>query len=284
MNVNAKRRLQLAIGLSILAVAFVLSYYSIDERTNPVYDIYLALDVSESMSDQSKLKNAKSASATFIDSLSYSKDTRVGLIIFQSEAGILSKPTAELNSLKNIVQTLRPGGDTAMGDAIKIATDSFTNEGRLNATKVILLLTDGMATVGIHPVDASRFASQNDVIIYTVGYGLDADSNTLEEIATLSGGQYFQAQSGQDVVNVFNRISKLLISPLAHYGSRVLVFVAIPILLFMPLLEKMAVTMIQKAEQTFIDKRGPQKSYCAKCGYKNKPNSKFCAKCGFRIR
>lgn len=278
---KSRRQLQLAIGLAVIAIACVLSYYSVEEKTNPIYDVYLVIDVSGSMLDEEKLDNAKNAANIFIDSIVSDKN-QIGLVIFQTEAKLLTKTTSDSTNLKSLVQSLQAGGDTAMGDAIKIATDTLTVEGRTQVNKIILLLTDGVVTTGIDPIQATELANQNDITIFTVGYGSDADANTLDAIATMTGGQYFHAQSGQDLVDVFNRISKILISPLAHYGSRTLILVAIPILLFLPTLEKGMRTVIEKAEQTFLDKRGPAKSTCPKCGYKNTLNAKFCAKCGVR--
>jgi len=278
---KSKRQIQLAIGLAIIGIACVLSYYSIEEKTVSIYDVYLVIDVSGSMLDEGKLDNAKNAANIFIDSIASDKN-QIGLVKFSSLVKVLSKATSDSQSLKNMIQSLAAEDGTALGDGIKIATDSLTLEGRSQAKKVMLLLTDGMATEGIDPVGASIVANQNGITIFTVGYGTDADANTLNAIATNTGGQYFYAQSGQDLVDVFNRISKILISPLAHYGSRTLILVAIPILLFLPTLEKGMRTVIEKAEQTFLDKRGPAKSTCPKCGYKNTLNAKFCAKCGIR--
>jgi len=278
---KSRRQLQLAIGLAIIGVACVLSYYSIEEKTNSIYNVYLVIDVSGSMLDEGKLENAKNAANTFIDSIASNKN-QIGLVKFSSLVKVLSKSTSDSQSLKNMVQSLTAEDGTALGDGIKIAVDSLTLEDRSEANKVMLLLTDGMATEGIDPIEAAKLANQNDITIFTVGYGSDADANTLNAIAIMTDGQYFHAQSGQDLVDVFNRISKILISPIAHYGSRTLILVAIPILLFLPTLEKGMRTVIEKAEQTFLDKRGPAKSTCPKCGYKNTLNAKFCAKCGVR--
>lgn len=281
MKPKYKRYSQLSVGIIILSASLILGYYSIEEKDTPKYDIYLVIDTSGSMDDQGKLNDAKNAANMFIDSIG-SNDHQVGLAVFADQATLLSKTSNSVN-LKNQIQSLQAGGDTAMGDAIKIVAETLQSEGRHDASKTILLLTDGMATAGIDPIQAATIAKQNDVTIFTVGYGYDADANTLNTIATMTDGKYFQAQSGQELISVFNNIAKSLISPAAHYGSRILILIAVPILLFMPTLEKMAVTMIQKAEETFIDRKRPSTKNCSKCTYSNRINSKFCAKCGNKI-
>ena len=281
MKPKYKRYSQLATGIAILSAALILGYYSIEERETPKYDIYLIIDTSGSMDDEGKLDNAKNAANKFVDSID-SDANQIGLAVFADGANILSKTNDSIN-LKNQIQSLHAFGATATGDAIKIVAETLQSEGRPDASKIILLLSDGMTTAGMDPIDATRIAKQNNVTIFTVGYGNDADSNTLDTIASMTGGKYFQAQSGQDLISVFDNIAKILISPVAHYGSRALILIAVPILLFMPTLEKMAVTMIQKAEETFIDKKRPSTKNCSKCTYSNRITSKFCAKCGNKI-
>ena len=264
-------------------MACVLAYYSIEEKDNQnlKYDIYLVLDISGSMLDEEKLNDAKIAANRFIDLID-SIDNRVGLVVFADQVSILSQLNDSMN-LKNQIQSLQADGGTAMGDAIKVTAETLQSEGRSDASKIILLLSDGMTTDGIDPIGAARIAKQNQVTIFTIGYGYFADANTLNQIASITNGKYFHAQSGEDLINVFNNIAKSLVSPVAHYGSRALFLIAVPILLFMPTLEKMAVTMIHKAEETFIDKKRLSTIKCSKCTYSNKINSKFCAKCGTKI-
>jgi len=282
MNPDSKQKLQLALGFAVFGFAVIVSYFSVSGVENSQIDIYLVIDVSGSMGDQSKIVSAKNAASEFVDAFQLEKSSnyRIGLISFETEVHTLSKITDDPSGLKDAISRLQPGGDTAMGDAIRTASVLLSQEARPDARKTVLLLTDGIANRGIQPISAAQIAKDNDLTIFTVAYGSDADSSTLGQIASMTGGQYYQALTGQDLVSTFSNIADVIISPIAHYGSRTLILVSIPILLFIPVIEKGVATMVQKAEETFLDKRGPSRTNCLKCGHLNRTESKFCAKCG----
>ena len=299
-----------------MGMACVLAYYSIEEKDNKnlKYDIYLVVDVSGSMgtcldgdwvngcsrigvTNDSPITFAKKAAIEFVDifQLDQSSNHRIGLAIFHGTVAYseyepvysISKIIVDLGNdskkLKEGIDDLEPLGGTAMGDGILIAIESLSQNTRQDVKKIIILLSDGASNVGSEPLIAADIAKENDVTIFSVGYGDSTDVQTLKYIASITEGEYYNAPRGIDLARTFNKIADGLISPVAHYGSRVLILIAVPILLFMPTLEKMAVTMIHKAEETFIDKKRSSTIKCSKCTYSNKINSKFCAKCGTKI-
>lgn len=285
MNPNTKRRIQLAGGVAILAVAIGLTYFfGISEgTTGPTqFDIYMVLDTSGSMlclySDVAvecpeKFQSAKDAAISFVDTLNIaqSSDYRIGLIAFANEPRILSKLTNDESSLKNSISLLEAGGETAMGEAILTASNSLAQEARPNAARIILLLSDGAATTPQDPIGTLSTVKANDITIFSVGYGTDADSYTMTIVAESTGGKYYYAPSGQELSSVFSEIAEVIISPLVHYGSRTLILIAIPILLFLPAIEKGIATMMGKREPIPI---------CPNCRHVNYVSAKFCAKCG----
>ncbi len=92
---------------------------------------------------------------------------------------------------------------------------------------VVILLTDGATTVGPDPIAAGRIASDYGVRVFTVGFGSNEgdvvdfggrsmraqlDAATLQTIADLTHGQYFEAKSSDDLSEVYNSLSTKLIS------------------------------------------------------------------------
>ena len=282
MDIDSKRRVQLGAGIGVFVFAVVFSYFfGVTEATGiSDYDIYLALDVSGSMmSPPTKLASAKDAANEFVNALELgtSSDIRVGLIVFSSGVATLVSLTNDQNQLDNAISQLGAGGETAMGDAIFEATQKLSAEARPDAKKVILLLSDGVPTAGMDSLVAARSASTNDVSIFAVGYGFDADMNLLSQIASVTGGKSYEAVTGQDLVDTFRDIASVIISPVVQYGSRTMVLVAIPIILFIPAIEKGLTTFIgQKQKPTTIT--------CPKCNRSNALTAKFCAKCGNPLR
>lgn len=91
---------------------------------------------------------------------------------------------------------------------------------------VIILLTDGQATAGPHPVAAARMAADRGVRVFTVGLGTDAgvipggngqsilvqfDEETLKTIADLTVGKYYHAGSAADLTEIYRELTTQLI-------------------------------------------------------------------------
>ena len=313
----------MGVGFTILVFAIMISYFSVEEidtKEIPQYDIYLVIDVSGSMgsclngdglttcyeigvTDDSPITFAKKAASEFVDTFQLDKSLnhRMGLAIFhgttgQYDSSPISKIIVELDNdsknLKNGIDTLYPGGGTAMGDGIHITTQSLSQDTRSDARKIIVLLSDGVSNIGLDPRLAAGIARENNVTIYSVGYGDFADVQTLKAIASVTGGEYYDAPTGKDLAKTFNEIADVLISPVSHYSSRILILLAIPVLLFIPTIERGFTTMMEKVQDKPV-KRNVKKStskldtigknICDKCNHPNRPSSKFCIKCGSTI-
>jgi len=308
MNEGLKRKLQVLIGLIILLIAMIASYFSVVEGDGfTKYDVFLTLDISGSMDDPTKLGAAKMAAIEFLDIVSSNQtiDFRVGLVTFESYVELVCPLTRDVDTLKSGIDQLIADGGTAMGEAIKLAGNLLIQEQMPGVGKAIIVLTDGQSNEGIEPIRATNDLSGNDIVVYTIGYGWDADTQTLKSVASISHGKYFFASTGQELIDAFSTIASLLISPIAHYGSRTLILIALPVLLFLPAIEKGVTTIIEVASTT-IFKRPPReqkptkvrgegmrtvarpdptvaierKILCQKCEHMNRKTATFCAKCG----
>jgi Ca-activated chloride channel family protein len=92
---------------------------------------------------------------------------------------------------------------------------------------IIILLTDGAATTGKDPVQAGQIAADYGVRVYTVGFGSPAgavvdfggfsmralpDLETLKKIADATNAQFFDAQSSDDLAQVYKSLTAKLTS------------------------------------------------------------------------
>lgn len=282
MNLDTKRRIQLGIGIAIFIGAVSISYFfGVTEATEiQNQDIYLVLDISGSMNEPpSKLESAKNAANEFINAMGIgsSSDFRVGLIVFESKAYSVVDLTNDQNKLNNAISQLQAGGSTAMGDAIFLATQKLSSEARPGVSKTIVLLADGQNNEGKAPLVATATTKAADIFIFAVGYGQDADMFTLNQIALITGGKSYEAATGQDLVSTFEDIASVIISPAVQYGSRILILIALPVLLFIPAIEKGFTTMIGKKQKVPPQQAPPS---CPRCTHVNYASAKFCAKCG----
>jgi uncharacterized protein YegL len=280
------RNFQIGLGFGILAAAIAISYFSVTIGDAPKSsDVVLIIDTSGSMNTEGKLDIAKIAANQFVDKLlnNNQNNFRVGLVSFSDQPHVLSNLTNDASSLKNEISQLGADGGTAMGDAISESTGLLQNAESENS-KIILLLTDGQSNEGSDPSSQAKISEQNKITIFTVGYGADADSVTLSYISGMTGGKYFAASSQNDLINSFNSVANMIVSPVAHYGSRTLILVAIPILLFIPVIEKGVLTMVEKFEATMIKRKPTTASSCPSCKKQNLSKAKFCASCGTRLQ
>ncbi|CAM5766506.1 hypothetical protein LMIY3S_01845 [Labrys miyagiensis] len=87
---------------------------------------------------------------------------------------------------------------------------------------VIVLLTDGATTTGRDPIQSGQVAADYGVKIYTVGFGSPdgsvvdmggfsmralPDLDTLKKIAGMTNGEFFDAQSADDLTKVYKTLS-----------------------------------------------------------------------------
>jgi len=95
------------------------------------------------------------------------------------------------------------------------------------ANAVIVLLTDGQTTTGSDPVQAGQTAADYGVRVFTVGFGspdgavidfggftmrAQPDLDTLKKIADTTNAQFFDAQSADDLKQVYKSLSAKLTS------------------------------------------------------------------------
>ncbi|WP_291860331.1 VWA domain-containing protein [Marinilabilia sp.] len=136
-------------------------------------ELVIALDVSNSMNatdvEPSRLARAKLAIERLTGRL---QNDRIGLIVFAGEAYVQLPITTDYASarlfLSSINTDIVPTQGTAIGSAIRLATNSFSQQEDIN--RAIVVITDGEN----HEDDAlkaAKTAQENGIKVYTVGMG-----------------------------------------------------------------------------------------------------------------
>ena len=175
---------------------------------NKVYtgvDVIFVTDVSGSMLVQNRLPLAKSASKAFVDLMNSSTD-RVGLVSFSTTAILRKSLTNDFASVKTSIDSLVANGWTAIGDGIGRAITEFNQNGNSNHARVAILLADGEQNYGSNPITQAQLAANNNLTIYTIGLGSAINPTMLGQIASITGGKYYSAGSGNDLAQIYNEI------------------------------------------------------------------------------
>lgn len=227
----------------VLAVTGTTLWY---EGVSAKYDMVLTIDASSSMLANdyapNRLEAAKNAASLFIDKVK--GDVKVGVVSFSGAAMIDQEPTIDLKQAKTVISNIQIQtlGGTDIGQAIITSANLLKGD---NAPKVIILLTDGRSNVGISPKEAINYIGSDNIIVFTIGIGtseggaisgIDAaftlDEETLQTIATATGGKYFHATSVDALGKAFDEIAqfqkkkmKLDLSPYLLLFSFVLLFI-----------------------------------------------------------
>ncbi|WP_458374546.1 vWA domain-containing protein [Pseudomonas laurylsulfatiphila] len=195
------------------------------ERQQPVRDLMLAIDISQSMettdfSDANgqkinRLAAVKDVVHGFIDKR---KDDRIGLIVFGTGAypqAPLTLDHASLSLLLDDTGIGMAGPNTAIGDAIGLSLKLL--EQAHEQEKVLILLTDGNDTSSaITPDHAAAMAAAKGVVIHTIGIGdpnaegeAKVNLQGLKDMAQTTGGRFFRAEDRNALDQVYSTLDKL---------------------------------------------------------------------------
>jgi Ca-activated chloride channel family protein len=198
-------------------------------------DIMLVVDVSPSMLTKDfipdRLTVAKQVAGDFVERRTYD---RLGLVAFSGGAFIQCPLTNDRRLLRAFINNLQAGrlpDGTAIGMGLATAVNHLKDSEA--KSKVVILLTDGEQNYGsIGPMQAADIARALGVRAYTIGLGTEGtvmsptyrnfdgsfefaartmifDTKLLEDVARLTGGQFYRTRSPQDLRGVYTEIDRL---------------------------------------------------------------------------
>jgi Ca-activated chloride channel family protein len=225
--------LWLALVLALMRPQWLEPY---TENRTPGYDLMLAVDASHSMNaldftlkgeQVSRMQVVKGVVGKFIEGR---QGDRIGLIIFGSQAYVLSPLSFDRRAVNNLLSDVVPriaGDGTAMGDALGLGVKKLRE--RPAGSRVLLLIADGENTAGIiPPLQAAQLAAREDIRIYSIGVGSNQDrvpimengriiyrddlgfnEEVMQEIAETTGGAYFRGTDTEALEQIYRQIDEL---------------------------------------------------------------------------
>ena len=191
--------------------------------------IMLVIDVSASMDATdvapTRLEAAVASAKTFVTDLP--PQVRLGLESFSRGTQVITSPTVDHQAVTDGIDRLLLGTGTATGDAIYTALDALAaanDTAGASATQkggsAIVLLSDGVPTVGRPVAGAAQEAANQGVPISTIAFGtangtvtvqgrmisVPADPDTMASIAETTHGKFFQAASAKQLRSIYKDI------------------------------------------------------------------------------
>jgi Ca-activated chloride channel family protein len=165
--------LMFAYAFGVIALANPQIGTKMEEVKREGVELIIALDVSNSMKAEdikpNRLDRAKQSILRLIDNLVSDK---IGIIVFAGDAFLQLPITTDYSAAKLMISTVETDmvgtQGTAIGAAIDLAVDSFSDDEEVN--KALIIITDGEN----HEDDAlgsAEDATDKGIIIHTIGMG-----------------------------------------------------------------------------------------------------------------
>lgn len=211
--------------------------------------VILAFDVSGSMSaedfEPTRLEAAKIVARDFVSR--QPSTVQVGVVAFSESGFSVELPSNDQAAILASIDRLKPQRGTSLASGIIVSLNTIaTLTGQdpiLNADQqsdvptpepdpiaensaVIVLLTDGENNVNPDPLAAAQLAADRGVRIHTIAVGsvegvtlevngftvhTKVDEATLQQIAGLTEGQYFNAETEEDLETIYKSIEPHLV-------------------------------------------------------------------------
>lgn len=190
--------------------------------------IVVTIDVSNSMAatdvEPNRLQAAKTAAQAFVNSLPVKYN--VSIVEFAAAATVLLPPSLDRGAATAAIASMQLEPSTAIGEGIytSLAALAQAPPDPGNPTSRppgrVVLLSDGKTQVGRSASDAATEAKKEGVPVYTIAYGTEngyieiqgtrqpvpVDREELANVAKISGGKAYTAQSAGQLKEVYNDI------------------------------------------------------------------------------
>ncbi|MFN8019417.1 MAG: VWA domain-containing protein [Acidimicrobiales bacterium] len=229
---GAKRHVAPALALAALSLVLISAAQPTRPERVPRKRgiVVLTIDTSLSMNatdiGPNRMQAAIAGASAFVDQLP--DGIEVGLVAFDSDARLLVSPTTDHGAVKASIATLQTNERTATGEGIYTSLDAITTtlakdgdsiDGKTGdkVPAAIVLLSDGVPTVGRSVDDAAAAADAAKVPVSTIAYGtpngtltmdgetvsVAADPATMTRVAQATGGKSFEAKSATELEDVY---------------------------------------------------------------------------------
>jgi len=197
---------------------------------NKRLDVMLVLDNSGSMKKNDPEFLLKNVVTEFLADLKM--DWRIGMVIF--DQGVrLAEPLVEMdnqdsrNQFENSIEKITYDGLLSnTPGAIERALYELKMNGRKDARKIIILLTDGIVDTGNKQKDIARekwlkenltaMSNKSGIRIFGIAFTDAADFSLIQTLAQKTNGEYFRAQKAEDIGTIIDTIDKMISRPPAE--------------------------------------------------------------------
>lgn len=191
-----------------------------EHQTNLPLNVAILIDVSSSVAH--RFATEQSTIKGFIRTIARPTDS-VNVFAFNDHVQMIARVNNNWKAISTRIRKLKPGGNTAIYDAIVQAADFLQKDGRASR-RMIIVITDGEENNSGYSLDSSiAHALKAECAIYPVNissateYDNDAKEGqrVLKQLAKATGGSYFRSDAEGNVSGAFAKIRRELRSQYA---------------------------------------------------------------------
>lgn len=184
-------------------------------------NISLVIDRSGSMSAENKLNYAKQAAQSLLSNLG--PNDRLSLVTYDDRVTVPFKSAlvTDKNKVSDIIKSLYPGGSTDLGGGMSQGYEEVISTYDAEYVNRVLLLSDGLANVGITDERTLMNIAQDmyrnkGVSISTFGVGVDFNEDLMTGLAESGRGNYYYIDNAQKIQAIFEKEMNGLLSVVAQ--------------------------------------------------------------------
>jgi VWFA-related protein len=185
----------------LVAADFVLTDNGVAQTVESVMldrvplSVTLLLDTSTSVLGE-RLAHLKQAGNGIVEALT--ADDRASLITFSHDISVAVEMTADKAALRRALASIKPGGSTALRDALQLALSLRTRD---RSRPLVLIFTDGDDTTSWITEDALLDTARRcGIVIHAIR---SQSSRFLDRLTDLAGGRTWSASSDRQLRELF---------------------------------------------------------------------------------
>lgn len=170
-------------------------------------NIAIVLDKSGSMNTDRKIENAKQGVYEIIERLK--EGDVISVVAYDTYPVVLvpAQVIRDKSEIIDMVSRIHPSGSTALYGGIELGAQELRKYMSDYALNKIVLLSDGLANVGPQSTEdlasLGRMLSEEDIIVSTIGVGLDYNEDLMTALAEESGGNSYFAKDSYELPRIF---------------------------------------------------------------------------------
>lgn len=176
------------------------------ENERPPLNLAIVIDRSGSMNGQ-KLTYVKDALSSITSMLG--PEDRISLIIYDDHVStIYQSRNFDQSKFLREIEGITSGGSTNLEGGLRQGISNVNEFMSDNSINKVILLSDGLANVGIS--DADQLAAivddlvSNDIVVSTIGVGTDYDEDLMASVAIAGNGNYYYLENPVDAERIFS--------------------------------------------------------------------------------